>query len=284
MFRLSGCLTLLLSLTASAAIHQDLHDDSHERSTTAGAASAPEEADFDSALRRYGIGRGSEKARILSTWLDAVLRDPAIRKRMPGGARELEHDFLDADKRTTLISGGLARLTPADRLRYLQLFTRLLDELVPVNCFGLVDISAVMNRITIAQMSDADAELYLDLLYKVLVSGGTDAAVRLPTAQQFAAAVEELSRAIVIELHADPVDLERYQFYSTHRSVATPADVCWTTRVTLHAIAKMPEAERDFVLLPAITPPGDATLANPADDAREAPLPSSAGHPATTLP
>ncbi len=139
------------------------------------------------------------------------------------------------------MSGGLARHTAPDRMDYLKLLTRLFDELVPVNCFGLNDCSAAMNHVTIVQMSDADAELYLRLLYKVLVSGVSDAPVRLPTREQYAAASDELSREVVIELDADPVNLDRYQLYSTYTASATPSDVWWVTRVTLHAMEKMPE-------------------------------------------
>jgi hypothetical protein len=283
MFRLSGWLALLLSLTASAAIHQDLHDESLESPAIASAPTTLEGAGFDNVLRRYGIEQNSGKARILSVWFDKVLHDPVIAKRIPGGTRALERDFLDADKREALLSSGPARLTPADRLAYLQLFTRLLDELVPVSCFGLVDIIAVVNHITIAQMSDADTELYLRLLYKVLVSGASDMPVHLPTPEQYTAAVEELSRQIVIELHEDPVDLDRYVSYTTRPSAATASVVCWTTRVTLHAIAKMPEAERDFVVLSAISHPNAASLVKPGD-AIKAPFPSSGRPQETTIP
>jgi hypothetical protein len=242
-------------------------------------------ARLDEMLSQNGIARDSEKARMLSTWIDMVLHDPIIAKRIPGGARALKQVFLDEGKREALMSSGLARLTPSDRLLYLQLFTRLLDELVPVNCFGLVDITAAMNRITIAEMSDADAGLYLRLIYKVLVNSASEVPTRLPTLQEYSIAIEELSRAIVIELDADSVNLERYALYTAHPSAATPSDVCWLTRVTLHAIAKMPETERDFILLPAVTNPDAGSLANPVEaKPAQAPLPSWGKPPGATMP
>ncbi|WP_241018243.1 hypothetical protein [Paraburkholderia sp. Tr-20389] len=225
-------------------------------------------------LSQNGIVPGSEKARVLTAWFDVILRDPVIQTRFPGGARALQKVFFDEGKREALMSSGLARLTPNERLDYLQLFTRLLDELVPVNCFGLVDMTAVMNRITLAQMSDTDTALYLRLLYRVLVSSGSDIPVRLPTQEEYDAAVEELSRAIVIELDADPASMDRYELYMVHPSQATPSDVCWTTRVTLHAIAKMSETERDFVLLPAISGATVEPFKNPAaEQPAQSPLP-----------
>lgn len=267
--RLVVSLVLLFSVTASAAIHQDLHADSPDNPPAVQAPSIPGEAGLADVMSQYGIAQGSERAQMLAAWFEKVLHDPVIKQRIPGGAHALEQIFIDEGKREAVMSSGLARLTPADRLLYLQLFTRLLDELVPVNCFGLVDINAAMNHITIDQMSAADAELYLRLLFKVLKSSGSAAPVGMPTAQQYSAAVEALSREIVVELDADPVNLDRYHLYTTHPELATPSDVCWLTRVTLHAIERMPEAERDFVLVPAITDPdaasaGNAAEANPA--------------------
>ncbi|RZF25672.1 hypothetical protein EVC45_32160 [Paraburkholderia sp. UYCP14C] len=241
--------------------------------------------DLSDALDQFGIARGSTKAGIVASWLKKIEQDPAVAQRIPGGVRELEQMFLDEGKREALMSSGLARLTPADRLTYLQLFTHLLDEFVPVNCFGLVDINEVMNRITLAQMSDADAELYLRLIYKVLVSSASGGPVRLPTRQQYSEAVEVLSSKIVIELDADPVNLDRYQSYSAHPESSTPSDVCWTTRVTLHAIERMPEPERDFILMPAIMNSDAASLASPdGTNPAMTPLPWRGGRVEPAMP
>jgi hypothetical protein len=283
---LTGGLAVLLSSTAGAAVHHDFHSLAPDNPATLSApASGPEATALNKVLRQYGIEQGSNKARILSAWFDKVSHDPIIAARIPGGAGGLERVLLDADKREALMSTGLARLTVQDRLLYLQLFTRLLDELVPVNCFGLVDVIAVMNRITVAVMSDADAQIYLGLLYKVLVSSVSEMPERSLTPRQYTAAVDSLSRAIVIELDADPVDLDRYHFYTTHSLAATPSDVCWMTRVTLHAIARMPEGERDLFLLSIFTDSKAASHASPVDaEPAKAPLPSSTAPPDLKMP
>jgi hypothetical protein len=142
-----------------------------------------------------------------------------------------------------------------------------------------------MNRITIAQMSNADAELYLRLLYKVLVSSASDRPLRSPPPQQYSEAVDALSRAVVIELEGDPFDLDQYQFYTTHPSAATPSDICWLTRVTLHAIGRLPQAQRDIFLLPALTNPNAASPMSPGDASPAGrPPPASARPPSTTIP
>ncbi|MFP4896571.1 hypothetical protein [Paraburkholderia sp. EG304] len=193
--------------------------------------------------------------------------------------------FVDEGKREAVMSSGLARLAPEDRLTYLQLFTHLLDEFVPVNCFGLVDINAAMNRIALAQMSDAEAELYLQLIYKVLVSSASSVPVGLPTRQQYSAAVYVLSSEIVIELDANPVNLDRYQSYTSHPELSTPSDICRTTRVTLHAIERMPEPERDFILMLAIVDSDAASLASPeSTKPAMTPLPSRGGRAGPAIP
>ncbi|WP_213309008.1 hypothetical protein [Paraburkholderia sacchari] len=273
--RLSGSLALFFSLAAGAAIHQKLDSPLPENAPDVSVPAWLGGPDLSDALGQYGIARGSTKARIVASWLEQVEQDPAIARRIPGGVHGLEQVFLDEAKREALMSSGLARLTPTERLTYVKLFAHLLDELVPVNCFGLVDINAVMNQITLAQMSDADAELYLRLIYKVLASSASDAPVRLPTRQQYSAAVDTLSSEVVVELDADPVDLDRYLSYTTHPEVLTPSDVCWTTRVTLHALERMPETERDFILMPAIVDSDAASLASPdGTNPAMAPIPS----------
>nr|WP_254898743.1 hypothetical protein [Paraburkholderia atlantica] len=283
--RFSGSLALLVSLAAGAAIHQNLDNPLPDDAPTVFAPSWLGGPDLSDALDQYGSARGSAKARIVAAWLQKVENDPVIERRIPGGVHALEQMFVDEGKREAVMSSGLARLTPEDRLTYLQLFTHLLDEFVPVNCFGLVDINAAMNRITLAQMSDADAELYLRLVYQVLVSSASGVPVRLPTPQQYSAAVDVLSSEIVIELDADPVNLDRYQSYSAHPESSTPSDVCWTTRVTLHAIERMPEPERDFILMPAIVNTDAASLASPdGTNPAMTPLPSGGGRASPALP
>lgn len=267
-------LAILLSSHVSAAVHHVPSAGPFDVGAATIAPSMRRGASLDDVLGQNGIVPGSEKARVLAEWVDTIVRDPIIAARVPGGMHALFQVFVDESKREAMMSSGLARLAPNERLDYLKLFTRLLDELVPVNCFGLVDMHAVMNRITFSQMSDADAALYLRLLYRVLLSSASDIAVRLPTQAEYDSAVEELSRAIVIELDADPASMDRYQLYMIHPSAATPADACWTTRVTLHAIARMSETARDFVLLPAISGATMEPLKGPSEDTpAQAPLP-----------
>jgi hypothetical protein len=207
---------------------------------------------MNSTLRRYGIEPDSKKARIILAWTRKIWQDPAIAAAIPGGAKHIGQILLDPEARDNVLSNGLAHLAPSDRLAYVKLLSRFLDDLVPVNCFGLTDMSAVMNRVSLREMSEPDVDQYFSLLYKVLASDASDAAIPAPTPQQHAAAERQLTLALIAELRGHQEDIERFESYTARPQLATPSDVCWTTRVTLHAIIAMPDPERDIVLLQTV--------------------------------
>jgi hypothetical protein len=211
-----------------------------------------EQASYDQMFLEQGIEPGSSKAQIVRAWVEKIQHDPVITAAIPGGANGISRVFLDPETRENVMSSGLARLCAADRLSYVQLLTRFLDELVPVNCFGEVDTGAAMNTVTLREMSDADARQYFELLYKVLTGDARKSPVVLPTPQQYAFAQRQLSRALLLQLGGNQSDVARYEIYATNPSLATPADACWATRITLHAIISMADPERDFILLRAI--------------------------------
>lgn len=263
MSRSASCFVTWVALTATAvanaAIRQDMREEPNVVKPASSAVPA-EETNYNGMLRRYGIDPDSRKAQIVLTWVNKIRQDPVIATSIPGGADSIGRILLDPERRENFMSNGLARLTPADRLEYVRLITRFLDELVPVNCFNLVNMGAVMNRISLREMTDADVDQYLALLYKVLASNTSRVPIPLPTPQQYQAAESQLTRAIMRELRGDQVSIERFAFYTSNPSLATPSDVCWVTRVTLHAIVTMPEPERDYVLLHTIARPDSETM------------------------
>ncbi|TDN57810.1 hypothetical protein [Paraburkholderia sp. BL10I2N1] len=262
MKRCASCLaTLIVTLAAATAASSAIRRDPDYGPLPANPAfaAAPTDArreDLGAILSGSGIDPDSNKARIILGWVQKIQRDPVIATGISGGARRIGRIFLDPAARNELMSSGIARLAPADRLEYVKLIAKFLDELVPVNCYGLADMSAVMNRVSLREMSESDVDQYFSLIYKILVSDASNAPVSFPTPQQYAAAVRQLTRTLIAELQGDQTDIERFALYSSNPSLATPLDVCWTTRVTLHAIIAMPDPERDLVLLRAMGPQG----------------------------
>jgi len=214
---------------------------------------AEQPSPIDHVLRQNGLEPGSKKAQIVAAWLEKVHTDPAIKRAVPGGPDALHRILSDANTRDSLMTNGLARLSPADRLRYLKVYTRILDEQVPVNCFGVSDMGEVMDRITLGAMAQGEIEEYLGLLYKVIVKSASSSALPTPTQRQYEKAQGILTRALVNELAGDSNNIERYRYLALHPESATPADMCWVTRVTLHAVLSMPDPYRDFIVLPAMT-------------------------------
>jgi hypothetical protein len=249
---LSILVSLTLSAGASAAVHVVPPTIPTQVDPTAPQV-APAPSGNDELLDQYGIEPDSEKAQTILKWVHKIRNDPAIAASLPQGADSIGDVFLDPEKRQILMTDGLARLDAADRRQYIGLITRLLDELVPVNCYGLSDMSAVMMRVRLQDMSDADVDLYLSLLYKVVARYASGAPIRMPTRDQSVAGQARLSQGIAAELQGDQDSLGRYAYYASHPSAATPADTCWMTRVTMHAIVDMPDPERDYVLLPSIS-------------------------------
>jgi hypothetical protein len=243
-----------MAAIASSAVHEHLPEVPNPVPPSLQPKQPPSSTDF--VLRQNGIEPGSEKARILLEWFERIRRNPAIQRRIPGGVEALHQVLSDTNRRDSLMRNGLVRLSASDRLRYLKIYTRIVDNLVPVNCFGMSDMGDVLDRIALGAMDAADVAEYLDLLYKVIVSSTSTAPVRTPTLRQYKLAEAKLTQALMLVMGRDQHQIDRYQFYALHPFAATPADMCWATRVTLHAIGAMPDPYRDYILLPAITGSG----------------------------
>jgi hypothetical protein len=97
----------------------------------------PERSGYDEMLIENGVEPGSSKAALIIAWVERIHRDPAI----AGNVQRMSGLSLDSHSRSDLMADGLARLPPSERLQYVTLITKLLDTLVPANCFGLNDMS-----------------------------------------------------------------------------------------------------------------------------------------------
>ncbi|MFC0400022.1 hypothetical protein [Paraburkholderia rhizosphaerae] len=239
---------------------------------------------FDQMFREQGIEPDSNKAQIVRAWINKIRQDPIIAAAVPGGAKGIGRLFLDTQTRESLLLNGLVRLSAADRLSYVQLLSKFLDELVPVDCFGLLNMNDVMSRISLREMSDSDVAQYFNLLSKVLVSDAVDAPIVLPTREQYTAAKQQFADALFVQLSGDQSDITRFQHYSAHPAQATPSDACWVTRVTMHAILSMPDPGRDYILLISILQSGEQAKTQAGDPAPSearpaAPSPASAQPP-----
>lgn len=280
----SHAATLMVALAATAmttaaiaAIRSDPDSRVPFDADNASANADQGQADLAPLFFRNGIDPNSNKARIIVAWVEKIRQDPVIAAGIAGGVQRVGQIFLDPAAREALMSQGLVRLAPPDRLKYVQLVTKFLDELVPVNCFGLSSMRAVMNKVSLREMTDADVDQYFNLLFKVLVSDASHAPIASATPQQYAAAEQQLTRTLVDELHGDEMNMERFVSYTSNPSTATPSDACWATRVTLHAIIAMPDPERDLVLLRTIMPHTGNSASTDGQSAEPLSAPSKPG-------
>ncbi|TCK36165.1 hypothetical protein B0G84_5145 [Paraburkholderia sp. BL8N3] len=240
-------------LVAGAAIRyeQDATPNGAATFDIPGAAlTSNQESSYDEMLMANGVDPGSNKARVIVAWIRRIQHDPVIR----ANVHSIRRLFMDAQTRANLMADGVARLAPADRLRYARLITKFLDVLVPPDCFGMNDMSEVMSRISLNEVADADIDEYLQILLEALRSSASAAPIDIPTPQQYAAAEITLGRALASELGNDKANLTRYEAYMANPKRATPTEACWGLRVTMHAILAMPEPDRDIVLRYVVTP------------------------------
>ena len=211
-----------------------------------------DESDYAEVLLANGVRPDSNKAQLIVAWIKRIQLDPAIRS----NAHSVSQLFADAQTRASLMADGLARLTPADRLRYAKLIMKFLDEYVPSDCFGFDDESNIMSRIRLSEVADADIEEYLAILLQALRRSALGVPIDVPVPQQYAAAEIALGRALASELGNDDANVARYEAYMAHPKSAAPAEACWGLRVTMHAIVAMPEPDRDVVLRYIVVPRG----------------------------
>ncbi|BCQ28529.1 hypothetical protein NK8_67190 (plasmid) [Caballeronia sp. NK8] len=199
---------------------------------------------YDEMLVANGIDPSSDKGRLILTWIARINADSMVR----GNAHRSSRLFLNPRTRAELISDGLERLSPDLRLQYVSLIAKFLDTLVPFDCFGLNNMSAVVDRISLSAMSEADIDAYFRVLLAALRASELETRIDIPSAQQYEDADESLRRSLLEQLGYLPANIARYVAYSQNPSAAAPVDACWGIRVTMHAILALPDPERDIVL------------------------------------
>jgi hypothetical protein len=242
----TACLNLLMGATAVDAAIRYGQDSALGGSALfeESASFGPERSAYDEMLIENGVEPGSSKAELIIGWVERIHRDPAI----VGNVQRMSGLFLDSHSRSEIMADGLVRLPPYERLQYVKLMTKLLDTLVPADCFGFNDMNEVMNHLTLKEMSNADIDEYFRLLLGAVRASALKAPFDIPTSQQLADAEMRLRQALIVELSSLEANVMRYQAYIASPHSAAPDDVCWANRVTMHAILAMPEPDRDVVL------------------------------------
>ncbi|SAK86903.1 hypothetical protein AWB78_04484 [Caballeronia calidae] len=210
----------------------------------AASATAPRQSVYDSLLVADGVDPQSGKGQLIIAWIRRINDDPVIL----GNPHSTSRLLLNSSARARQVTEGLERVSPGLRLQYVALISKFLDTLVPPDCFGSNDMTAVINRISLSAMSEADIDGYFHVLHAALHASVSAASLDSPSPEQYSRAEERLKLSILQELGYVPADVARYSAYATNPRGAAPADACWAMRVTLHAILAMPEPERDIVL------------------------------------
>ncbi|SAL87565.1 hypothetical protein AWB74_08168 [Caballeronia arvi] len=209
-----------------------------------GAVIAKSESVYGRMMAANGVDPTSNKGRLILAWVIRISRDINI----ADSVHRMGNASLNPGVRTKLMSGGLHLVPPPLRLQYVELVSHFLDTLVPFDCFGLNDMSEVLNRIPMSNMSEAQIDVYFRVLLAALRASETDAEQESLGAQQLARADEGLRRSLLHELGYLQANVARYATYAQDPTAAAPIDACWAMRVTMHAMLALPDPERDIVL------------------------------------
>ncbi|MEM5424245.1 MULTISPECIES: hypothetical protein [Paraburkholderia] len=252
------CAWLALSAALALAGHDASGSVPRSEDTPAGlfavldyvvAPAEPRSAQSAVALREAGVEQETIKARIVEAWFYRLRADPAVAVAVPGGMAGLEARLRDDAARERLIRGGIARLTPQDRLAYLTLLAKYMGRAARGNCQGMASVQDLAQGISIGSMSDADTAEYFSLLYRVVIRSLLAAPVRLPTPVAYERALRHLDDAVNAALAGDPQSVARLERVTNGGPGATMADVCWASAVLMRSTAAMSAPDRDALLL-----------------------------------
>lgn len=247
---LFGSLTAcLIVATCAAQVHAAIRYDALwlDTSTALDYLPAPPAVNrrvYDELLVANGVDPASDKGKLILAWVSRINADPMV----AGNVQRLSKIYLNSRSRAELMSNGLMRLSPALRLQYVSLISKFLDTLVPSDCFGLNEMSEVLDRISLSAISEADIDAYFHVLSAALRAGESETRADMPSAQQYEHADESLKRSLLNELGYIPANIARYMAYAQAPRTAAPVEACWAMRVTMHAILALPDPERDIVL------------------------------------
>jgi hypothetical protein len=200
-------------------------------------------------LWEVGVAPDSIKGRIVDAWFDRLRADPAVAIAVPGGAAGLEAQLRDDAARDRLIKSGIARLTPEDRLAYFVLLTKYIGKAVRGGCHDVASMQDIVNRVSVSNMSDADAAEYFSLLYRIVIGSLLAAPVTPPTLRELDTALHHLDEAVNAELADDPQAVARMMRMTNGAQGASMADVCWASAILMHSVVEMRGPDRDTLLL-----------------------------------
>lgn len=213
------------------------------------APAEPTSAQSAVTLREAGVEQETIKARIVEAWFYRLRADPAVVVAVPGGVAGLEARLRDDAAREHLIRGGIARLTPQDRLAYFTLLAKYMGRTARGNCRGMASVQDIGQSISIGSMSDADTAEYFSLLYRVVIRYVLAAPVTLPAPVAYERALRHLDDAVNAALAGDPQSVARLERVTNGGPGVTMADICWASAVLMRSTAAMSAPDRDALLL-----------------------------------
>jgi hypothetical protein len=199
-------------------------------------------------LARFGIEPGSPKAEVLQQWSFAIAQDAEIQQLAGSRFGQAPESAPTPLSVISAAQDGMLTLTANDRARLMALISKVLDS-APADCGGLKDLSAVMSRYTITNLSAADLDEYFRLTFRMM----KQAAFHAPRAEisedqrrSGEQAVLDTLEQLVKETAGDRRDVAALIVNSGRISAE---QWCNATRLSWHALGATPEPYRDWAII-----------------------------------
>jgi TonB family protein len=201
------------------------------------------------AVAKFGIPPDSPKAKILTDWAQKLTSDPDIKA----------YFFADANPATAPVVGlshalslmdGMARISQDDRDRIAGMTRRALEN-APADCGGARNLQTVTSRyLSLDSESDEDLQAQLQAIFDLLKQSTQSAPPPQITAAQQLEGQLALSSSVAEVLKHNPSESDDLGLLLTGKQAALSPDAwCRATRLYEEALGKIPQPQRDWVML-----------------------------------
>jgi TonB family protein len=200
-------------------------------------------------LQKWGIAPDSARAALIKRWGERMRDDPDVSRFFGNGPNHANVLLLSPPVRNAFFIEGVLRLSPEDRSKLTELTLTALNN-APPDCGGVKSTALIMSgNAQLATMSDADAEAFFSITFKILKQSALQTPLAQVTEEQRAQSLNALGNTLKDMLKND-VDGTR----AIASAAVDPAGIsagawCKSMRVYYQALLNTPQPYRDWAIV-----------------------------------
>ncbi|WP_322012152.1 energy transducer TonB [Paraburkholderia sp. J12] len=201
------------------------------------------------ALAKFGVSPDSPQERILKDWAQKVVSDSDIKGYFLAAPDPASGPAVGLSRALGLMD-GMARISPQDREQLAGMTTRALEN-APPDCGGARSVQAITSRyLSLGSESDELLEAQLQAIFDLLKQSTQTAPPPQITAAQQLQGQLALSSSIAEALKHDPSEADDLGLLLTGKqAMLSPEAWCKATRLYQAALTKVPQPQRDWIML-----------------------------------